>query len=51
MDVVLRTGLPVKSAKEYTRPRDLTPARGKGGTEIAVRVHLEDVRVVYLVTR
>jgi hypothetical protein len=50
VDVVLRTGLPVKSAKELTQPRDLTPARGKDGTEIGVRVHPGDVQVVYLVT-
>jgi hypothetical protein len=51
VDVVLRTGLPVKSAKEYTQPRDLTPLRDKDGTDIAVRVHPGDVQVVHLVTR
>jgi hypothetical protein len=50
VDVVLRTGLPVKSAKEYTEPRDLATTRGKGGTEILVRVHPGDVQVIYLVT-
>jgi hypothetical protein len=51
MDVVLRTALPVTSAKEYTQPRDLSPTRGKDGPEIAVRVHPGDVQVFYLVTR
>ena len=47
---VLRTGLPVTSARESTQPRDLTPDRGKDGTEVAVRVHPGDVQVVYLMT-
>jgi hypothetical protein len=51
VDVVLRTALPVKSAKEYTQPRDLTPVAGKDGTEVAVRIHPGDVQVVYVVTR
>jgi hypothetical protein len=51
VDVVVRTGLPVKLAKEYTQPRDLTPVPGKDGTAIAVRVHPGDVQVIYLVTR
>jgi hypothetical protein len=50
VDVVIHTALPVKSAKEYTEPRELTPTRGKDGTDIAVRVHPGDVQVVYLVT-
>jgi hypothetical protein len=50
-DVVVRTALPVKSAKEVTQPRDLAPALGKDGTEFRVRVHPGDVQVVYLVTQ
>jgi hypothetical protein len=49
-DVLVRTALPVQSAKEYTEPRDLTPAKGKDGTEIRLRVHPGDVQVVYLTT-
>jgi hypothetical protein len=51
VDVVLRTKLPVKAAKEYTEPRDLTVAQGAGGPEIAVRVHPGDVQVIALTTR
>jgi hypothetical protein len=51
VDVVVRTALPVKSAKEYTEPRDLKPAASQGATEVRVRVHPGDVQVVYLVTR
>jgi len=51
VDVVVRTGLPVKSAKEWTEPRDLTPAKGKDGSEVKVRVHPGDVQVVGLVTK
>jgi hypothetical protein len=51
VDVKLRTMLPVKSAKEYTQPRELRAARVDGGTEIAVRVHPGDVQVVGLVTQ
>jgi hypothetical protein len=49
VDVVVRTALPVKSAKEVTQPRDLTPAKGKDGTGVRVRVHPGDVQVIYLV--
>jgi hypothetical protein len=51
VDVVLRTQLPVKSAKEYTGPRDLTAMKGNDRSEVNVRVHPGDVQVVYLVTR
>jgi hypothetical protein len=51
VDVVVRTALPVKTAKEYTGPRDLMSSRRKGGTEIALRVHPGDVQVVVLVTK
>ncbi len=51
VDVVLRAALPVKSAKEWTEPRDLTPEKGKDGTSIKVRVHPGDVQVVGLVTK
>jgi hypothetical protein len=49
-DVVVRTTLPVKSAREYAEPRDVTPVRNKDATEVRVRVHPGDVQVVYLVT-
>ena len=51
VDVVVRTGLRVTSTREYTEPRDLTPERGKAGTEVRLRVPPGDVQVVYLVTR
>ena len=51
VDVVIHTGLPVKSAKEYTDPRDLAVIEGKEGKEINLRVHPGDVQVVYLVTK
>jgi hypothetical protein len=51
VDVVLRTKLSVKSAKEYTQPRDLTPQAANGVTEVALRVHPGDVQVVGLVGR
>jgi hypothetical protein len=47
-DVVVRTRLLVKTAKEYTEPRDLAVAGGKEGAEIRLRVHPGDVQVVYL---
>jgi hypothetical protein len=47
VDVVVRTDLPLKSAREMTEPRDLTPVRGA----VPVRVHPGGVQVVYLVTR
>jgi hypothetical protein len=49
VDVVVRTKLPVKSAKEYTVPRDLPTAKTGDATEVPVRVHPGDVQVVYLV--
>jgi hypothetical protein len=51
VDVAVRTVLPVKSAKEWTEPRDLTPTMGKDGTEVRLRVHPGDVQVVGLVTK
>jgi hypothetical protein len=51
VDVAVRTALSVKSAKEWTEPRDLTPVRGKDGTEVRLRVHPGDVQVVGLVTK
>ncbi len=41
-DVVVRVSLPVKSVREYTEPRDLTPMKG----EVHLRVHPGDVQVV-----
>jgi hypothetical protein len=49
VDVVVRTALPVKGSKEYTGPRELKPVKGKGGTEVAVRVGPGDVQVVGIV--
>jgi hypothetical protein len=51
VDVVLRTLLPVDSAKEYTEPRDLSLTKVGDLTQIKVRVHPGDVQVVYLVLR
>jgi hypothetical protein len=51
MDVVLRTGLSPKSAKEYTEPRDLSIAKNGNRCEIPLRVHSGDVQVVHLLTR
>jgi hypothetical protein len=51
VDVIVRTVLPVKSAREYTQLRDLPLAKGPNGTEVRLRVHPGDVQVVYLVTR
>jgi hypothetical protein len=46
-DVVVRMTLPVKSVREYTEPRDLTPVKGETGSEVYLRVHPGDVQVVY----
>jgi hypothetical protein len=51
VDVVLRTGLSVASAKEFTQPRELTVGKRDSLSEIAVRIHPGDVQVVGLVTR
>jgi hypothetical protein len=51
VDVVLRTKLPVKTAKEYTGPRDLTLEKDGDVSEVRLRVHPGDVQVVYLTTR
>ena len=50
VDVVVQTKLPVKSVKEYTGPRDLTPTPGVNETTLAIRVHPGDVQVIGLVT-
>jgi hypothetical protein len=47
-DVVLRTPLPVRSAREYTGPRDLELRRTAGGAEVRLRVPVGDVQVVCL---
>jgi hypothetical protein len=49
VDVVVRTALPVKSAKEVTQPRDLTPVKANDGAELRVRVYPGDVQVISLV--
>ena len=51
VDVVLRTGLKVRAAREYTQPRDLKFEMKSGQGEIAVRVHPGDVQVVGLIER
>jgi hypothetical protein len=45
VDLVLRTREPLRSAKEWTGPRELS------GPEVRVRVHPGDVQVVQLVTQ
>jgi hypothetical protein len=50
VEVVVRSAVPVKSAKEYTGPRDLAPATG-GATEYRVTVHPGDVQVIGLTTK
>jgi hypothetical protein len=47
-DVVLRSALPVKAAREFTTPRDLDVKRAEEGVEIRLRVPVGDVQVVYL---
>lgn len=47
-DVVLRTALPVRTAKEYTQPRDLPIKEEGGAREVRLRVHPGDVQVVGL---
>jgi hypothetical protein len=47
-DVVLRTALPIQSAREYTGPRDLAVQRTKTGAEVRLRVPVGDVQVVSL---
>ena len=47
-DVVLRTALQVKSAREYTAPRNLEVLRAGDGAEVRLRVPVGDVQVVYL---
>jgi hypothetical protein len=51
VDVVVRTALPVKSAKEWTEPRDLTPVPGTNGAEVRLRVHPGGMQVVGLVMK
>jgi hypothetical protein len=47
-DVVLRTKLPVKAAREYSGPRDLELQRTKDAAEVRLRVPVGDVQIVYL---
>ena len=51
VDVVVRATLPVKSAKEWTGPRDLALAADAKGMAVKVRVHPGDVQVIGLVTK
>jgi hypothetical protein len=48
VEVVVRSTVPVKSAKEWTGPRDLAPANDG---EYRVMVHPGDVQVIGLVTK
>ncbi len=48
VDVVLRTKLAVRVAREQTQPRELALAAGQDGTAVALRVHPGDVQVVTL---
>jgi hypothetical protein len=51
VDVELRATVPVKSAREYTQPRDLEIAKDKDAAVVKLRVHPGDVQVVHLTTR
>jgi hypothetical protein len=51
VDVVIRTALPLKSAKEWTAPRALSPVPAASETALTVRVHPGDVQVIGLVTK
>ena len=46
VDVVVRTTLAVKSAREHTEPRELQSVKRERGTEVRLRVHPGDVQVV-----
>jgi hypothetical protein len=50
-DVQVRCRGPVKSATEYTGPRDLTTRKDGDTTVVGIRVHPGDVQVVYLTVR
>ncbi len=51
VDVAVRTSLALKTAKEWTEPRELTTEKKEGATEVRVRVHPGDVQVIGLVTQ
>src|SRR5262249_19543090 len=51
VDVVLRTRAAVKSAREYTQPRDLPLTSDKDHKVVRLRIHPGDVQVVSLVTK
>lgn len=51
VDLVIRSRDSIKSAKEWTEPRNLTVEKGASGQEIKVRVLPGDVQVLGLVTR
>ncbi len=51
VEIVVRSALPIRVAKELTGPRELTFAKLGDTTEIRVTVHPGDVQVVGLVTR
>lgn len=50
-DVVLRTTLPVQTAREMTEPRDLPVSKRFSTSAILVRVHPGDVQVVEIKTK
>ena len=47
-NVLLRTAVQINSATDYTEPRELSPSRQAGATEISLSVHPGDVKVVHL---
>jgi hypothetical protein len=49
-DVVVRTRLAVRSAREMTGDEEVKVSKAKGGVEVKVRVHPGDVQVVWLKT-
>jgi hypothetical protein len=51
VDVIIRTKLPLKSAKEWTEPRDVALIPSATETAVKVRVHPGDVQVIGLVTK
>jgi hypothetical protein len=51
VDVVVRTELPVHTAREQTGPRDLAVTKAGGAAAVKVRVHPGDLQVVALTVR
>jgi hypothetical protein len=51
VDVLLRTALPVKVAREYTSPRVLQVVKNGAASEIRVHINAGDLQVISLQTR